>query len=182
MANNLEFERKNIIRDIAVSELLFATGMRVSELCLLQPHNLDLYNKTVLIFGKGAKERVLQIGSEEVMRAVREYINCFKAEIESSNFLFVNRRGQRLSEQSVRFMIATYCRIANISLHITPHMFRHSFATFLLEGDVDIRYIQKNLGHSSITTTEIYTHVSMQKQKEILNNKLTRNRMIVNES
>lgn len=179
--DNTGLNRKPVIRDIAVSELLFATGMRVSELCCLQPGDLDLHNKKVLIYGKGAKERVLQIGSEDVMNAVREYINCFREEIESGNYLFVNSQGNRLSEQSVRIMVVKYCKMADISLHITPHMFRHSFATLLLEEDVDIRYIQRLLGHSSITTTEIYTHVSMQKQKEILNNKLPRNSMKVME-
>lgn len=177
--NNTGLIQKNVIRDIAVSELLFATGMRVSELCCLKPNDLDIYNKKVLIYGKGAKERVLQIGSEEAMNAVKEYIGCFHEEIESGNYLFINRLGKRLSEQSVRIMVVKYCKMANINLHITPHMFRHSFATLLLEEEVDIRYIQRLLGHSSITTTEIYTHVSMQKQKEILNNKLPRNSMKV---
>ena len=86
----------------------------------------------------------------------------------------------KLSDQSVRFMINHYAELAGISQHITPHMFRHSFATLLLEQDVDIRYIQRMLGHSSISTTEIYTHVSSTKQKDILVNKHPRNQMNVN--
>lgn len=85
-----------------------------------------------------------------------------------------------MSDQSVRFMINRYAALAGIEQHITPHMFRHSFATLLLEQDVDIRYIQKMLGHSSISTTEIYTHVSSAKQKDILVNKHPRNFMVVN--
>lgn len=91
----------------------------------------------------------------------------------------INRLKRRLSEQSVREMINKYAKIAGICLHITPHMFRHSFATYLLKEDVDIRYIQHMLGHSSIQTTEIYTHVSMRKQKDILVNKHPRNGVVV---
>lgn len=171
--------QKSIIRDIAVIELLFATGMRISELCSLKQSNLDLENKTVLIFGKGAKERMLQIGNSDVIAALTEYKIYFSDELSETEWLFVNGLQNRLSEQSVRHMINHYADIAGIEMHITPHMFRHSFATLLLEADVDIRYIQKMLGHSSITTTEIYTSVSMNKQKEILEVKHPRNGMRV---
>ena len=92
-------------------------------------------------------------------------------------YFFVNKYGKRLTEQSVRCMINSYCQTCGISMHITPHMFRHSFATLLLEQDVDIRYIQKLLGHSSITTTQIYTHVTSAKQKEIIKTKHPRNNL-----
>lgn len=172
-------QQKCIIRDIAVMELLFATGMRISELCSLKQENLDLENKTVLIFGKGAKERMLQIGNDEVITALTTYKTYFSDELSQTDWLFVNRLQNRLSEQSVRYMINHYANAAGIEMHITPHMFRHSFATLLLEADVDIRYIQKMLGHSSITTTQIYTSVSMNKQKEILEVKHPRNGMKV---
>lgn len=175
------YQQKCIIRDIAVMELLFATGMRISELCSLKQENLDLENKTVLIFGKGAKERMLQIGNDEVIAALATYKTYFSDELSQTDWLFVNRLQNRLSEQSVRYMINHYADTAKIEMHITPHMFRHSFATLLLEADVDIRYIQKMLGHSSITTTQIYTSVSMNKQKEILEVKHPRNVMKVEE-
>lgn len=171
------YQKKNILRDIAVIELLFATGMRISELCSLSQLNVDLQSGTVLIFGKGSKERFLQIGNQDVIHALARYKEAFADELSECSWLFVNRLGHRLSEQSVRLMINHYCEKADIEMHITPHMFRHSFATLLLEADVDIRYIQKMLGHSSITTTEIYTNVSMNKQKEILTNKHPRNGM-----
>ena len=101
-------------------------------------------------------------------------------DIDSCGYFFVNRLQHKLSDQSVRFMINHYAELAGISQHITPHMFRHSFATLLLEQDVDIRYIQRMLGHSSISTTEIYTHVSNSKQKDILVHKHPRNQMDVN--
>ncbi len=174
------YQLRCCIRDIAVIELLFATGMRVSELCSLKPMNIDLENNTVLIYGKGAKERILQIGNPDVISALTLYQETFKEDIEACGYFFVNRLQHKLSDQSVRFMINHYAGLAGIEQHITPHMFRHSFATLLLEQDVDIRYIQKMLGHSSISTTEIYTHVSNVKQKDILVNKHPRNLMVVN--
>lgn len=174
------YQRRCCIRDIAVIELLFATGMRISELCSLKPSDIDLENNTVLIYGKGAKERILQLGNPEVLSALILYQDTFKEDIACCEYFFVNRLKHRLSDQSVRFMINHYAELAGIEQHITPHMFRHSFATLLLEQDVDIRYIQKILGHSSISTTEIYTHVSNNKQKDILVNKHPRNLMEVN--
>lgn len=167
------------IRDIAVIELLFATGMRISELCSLKTESIDLKSSNVLIYGKGAKERILQIGNPAVLKALSLYQETFKEEIAVCGYFFVNRLQHKLSDQSVRFMIDRYAKLAGIEQHITPHMFRHSFATLLLEQDVDIRYIQRMLGHSSISTTEIYTHVSNVKQKEILVKKHPRNLMVV---
>ena len=175
-----EYQLRCYIRDIAVIELLFATGMRISELCSLKPTDIDLENNTVLIYGKGAKERILQLGNPDVLSALISYQDTFKNEINYCGYFFVNKLKHKLSEQSVRFMIKHYAELAGIEQHITPHMFRHSFATLLLEQDVDIRYIQKMLGHSSISTTEIYTHVSNNKQKDILINKHPRNLMEVN--
>ena len=174
-----EYELRCCIRDIAIIELLFATGMRISELCSLKPKDIDLQSSNILIYGKGAKERILQIGNPEVLSALISYRDTFEKDIAACGYFFVNRLKQRLSDQSVRFMIDHYARLAGIEQHITPHMFRHSFATLLLEQDVDIRYIQRMLGHSSISTTEIYTHVSNAKQKDILVHKHPRNLMEV---
>lgn len=178
---NSEYQLRCCIRDIAVIELLFATGVRISELCSLKPSDIDLTGNTVLIYGKGAKERILQLGNPDVIAALNLYRETFRDSIDSCGYFFVNKLHRKLSDQSVRFMINRYAELAGISQHITPHMFRHSFATLLLEQDVDIRYIQKMLGHSSISTTEIYTHVSNTKQKDILVNKHPRNLMDINE-
>lgn len=175
-----EYQRRCCIRDIAVMELLFATGMRISELCSLKPSDIDLESNNILIYGKGAKERVIQLGNQEVISALVQYRETFREDIEVCGYFFVNRLQHKLSDQSVRFMINHYAELAGITQHITPHMFRHSFATLLLEQDVDIRYIQRMLGHSSISTTEIYTHVSNAKQKDILVHKHPRNLMEVN--
>lgn len=176
-----EYQHKNIQRDVAVLELLFATGVRVSELCSLKNEDVDLFNGHIKIYGKGAKERIVQIGSSDVLLCLKEYKDSFTSEINECKFFFINKRGNRLSEQSVRFMINKYVDMGGIPLHITPHMFRHSFATLLLEEDVDIRYIQRLLGHSSIVTTQIYTHVTSQKQKNILTLKHPRNKLFFNE-
>ncbi len=165
------YQKKSILRDIAVAELLFSTGMRISELCTLTPASVNLQDGVILIYGKGAKERKIQIGNADVLSILQEYQRTFEAEIANCGYFFVNRMQHRLAEQSVRNMINKYTAIASIPLHITPHMFRHSFATCLLEADVDIRYIQEMLGHSSITVTEIYTHVAMAKQRDILTKK-----------
>ena len=175
-----DYQLRCCVRDIAVIELLFATGMRISELCSLKPESIDLESGNILIYGKGAKERVIQIGNPEVISALLLYQEYFEEDIAACGYFFVNKRKNKLSDQSVRFMIKRYAEIAGITQHITPHMFRHSFATLLLEQDVDIRYIQQMLGHSSISTTEIYTHVSNKKQKDILVNKHPRNFIKVN--
>lgn len=168
-----------VLRDIAVLELLFATGMRVSELCSLQPSSVNLIEGVIKVHGKGSKERIVQIGNGAVISAVTTYYQAFSASITETGWFFVNRLGSQLSDQSVRFMIQKYATLAGIDQHITPHMFRHSFATLLLEEDVDIRYIQQLLGHSSITTTQIYTQVSSKKQRDILTTKHPRNKISV---
>lgn len=165
------YQRDCALRDVAVIELLFATGMRISELCSLKISDVNLYDRTVLIYGKGAKERIIQIGNDDVIIILNTYKNTFLTEMQKCNHFFANPNGTALSDQSVRRMIKKYTSLAGIELHITPHMFRHTFATSLLEADVDIRYIQEMLGHSSINITEIYTHVAMSKQRDILTTK-----------
>lgn len=137
------------------------------------------YIPKITPLGKGAKERIVTITNQDVLMALQNYRIAFSEEIKSIGYLFVNRIDSRLSEQSVRTIINNYVGKANINRHLTPHMFRHSFATLLLEEDVDIRYIQQILGHSSITTTQIYTHVSTKKQSDILSLKHPRNRLSI---
>ena len=162
------YQRKNALRDAAVIEMLFATGMRISELCSLHAGDVNLYEYTILIYGKGSKERMIQLGNDDVIRILTEYQKTFQNQIHMCDYFFVNQNGSPLSDQSIRRMINKYASLAAIEMHITPHMFRHTFATSLLEADVDIRYIQEMLGHSSINITEIYTHVAMSKQRDIL--------------
>jgi len=162
------------LRDRAILETLFATGIRVSELCSLKVKDISIDDGVIKIMGKGAKERIVQIRNSEVISSLQRYQTSNKFE---SEYFFVNRQAARISEQSVRFMIRRLCNTADVPQHITPHMFRHSFATLLLEEDVDIRYIQRMLGHSSIQTTQIYTQVTMEKQRQILTLKHPRNKI-----
>lgn len=163
-----KYQQRNALRDAAVIELLFATGMRISELCALGADDVNLFDQTILIYGKGAKERRIQIGNDDVAKVLSEYKDAYLTKIQQCGHFFASQSGNPLSDQCVRRMINKYTDLAAIDMHITPHMFRHTFATCLLEADVDIRYIQEMLGHSSITVTEIYTHVATAKQREIL--------------
>ena len=167
------------LRNTAMVELMFATGLRVSELCSLNAEHIDLCHGNIRIMGKGKRERILQVGNPEVMSILRRYAKENAVCKNETGFFFINRLSTRISEQSVRFLIKRLCNKAKINQKITPHMFRHSFATLLLEEDVDIRYIQRMLGHSSIVTTQIYTQVSMEKQRQILTVKHPRNRISV---
>lgn len=164
-------------RDIAVVELLFATGIRVSELCELTCNAIDLKQATIKVFGKGSKERVIQICSTAVLKILKQYQQQFAP----FEYFFVNRLGNRLSTQSVRLLIKRCRDRTGLEKKISPHTFRHTFATLLLEEDVDIKYIQNLLGHSSITTTQIYTHVNMNKQKKLLSSKHPRKKMNLDE-
>ena len=178
-SSKTSYSIKSASRNVAILELLFATGARVSEICSLTPKAVNTTDYTIKIYGKGSKERIIQIENDDVKKAINNYQKLFKEEILSCGYFFVNKLHHRLTDQSVREMINKYSKLAGSNIHITPHMFRHSFATLLLEEDVDIRYIQKLLGHSSITTTQIYTHVSMSKQKEILAAKHPRNKISI---
>lgn len=160
-------------------ELLLSTGLRVSELCSLSFSDIDSEQGFVRIYGKGSKERILQITNLSVIEALTNYRCLWGNQPETAGFFFCNRLGHRLSEQSVRLMIKRYAQLANIAESITPHMFRHTFATLLLEEDVDIRYIQRILGHSSIMTTQIYTHVTNCRQRDILTTKNPRNKIYI---
>lgn len=159
------------VRDIAIVEMLFATGMRVSELCSLRNRDVDLTSGIVRIIGKGNKERVIQLCQTETLSALQNWIVYKQGSSASESPFFTNRLHNSLSTQSVRHMIRHINTAIGLDKHITPHTFRHTFATLLLEEDVDMRYIQKLLGHSSITTTQIYTHVNPSKQREILQHK-----------
>ncbi len=166
------FSRFEALRNVVVVELLFATGARVSEIAGLKKENIDIRTGAVSIKGKGDKERLIQICNKETLKILKDYYSLCRDKINASGgYFLINRLGGRLSDQSIRKIIKNLSLDAGIQRHITPHVFRHSFATLLLEKDVDIKYIQLLLGHSSIMTTQIYTHVNRAKQKKILRTK-----------
>ena len=167
------FQKQITLRNVIVLELLFSTGMRVSEVSNLKIKNIDLKSNNIYIFGKGSKERIMCLANQKLSLLINDYLETRNSE---SQFLFVNKLGNVYSEQSIRNMVDTYAKAAGVELHITPHMFRHTFATALLDEDVNIRYIQQLLGHSSIVTTQIYTHISTNKIRHILEEKHPRNR------
>ena len=129
-----DYQRKNSLRDIAVIELLFATGMRISELCSLKLNDVNLYDKSILIYGKGSKERKIQIGNDMVLRALENYRNSFLNEMKDCRHFFATQSGRTLSDQSIRRMINKYTSLASIDLHITPHMFRHPYVKHKLKN------------------------------------------------
>ena len=163
-------EDLRVLRDIVVLELLFSTGIRVSELCKLSPQTVQLseHKLRLLINGKGRKERIIQIETPEILHILRTYCCRCGEQIHEANALLLNNRKMPLSQQSVRRIIRRYLLRLHVTQPVTPHMFRHTFATSLLEAGMDIRYIQALLGHSSISTTQIYTHVAAERQTALL--------------
>lgn len=165
------------VRNVAIVELLFVSGMRVSELCDLRLCDVDLSLGRLRITGKGNKERIVDICQRDPLRILTKWVAYRSNATSQKESFFINRLGRKLAPQSVRWLIRHLATKAGIEKHVTPHTFRHTFATLLLEEDIDITYIQHLLGHSSIVTTQIYTHVNLQKQHEILSVKHPRRRI-----
>jgi integrase/recombinase XerD len=168
-----------LLRDTAVVEVIFATGARVSEVCHLALDDVDLADGWVRILGKGARERVVQICDGGVVAALNAYRLIRDGVAPRDAYFFLNRHGRRLSEQSVRGLLQRHASRAGVDGPVRPHLLRHSVATLLLEEGVDIRHIQHLLGHSSIATTQIYTHVNARNQREVLTSKHPRRRLRV---
>lgn len=165
------------LRDVAMIEIFFATGARVYEISNIKAECVNLNSGLIKIMGKGGKERYIQVVTPEILEILKKYYMYNCKEIKKSGFFFINSRGTRYTEQSIRLMMKKYARMAGIERNITPHMFRHSFATYLIEEGVDVSCVQQILGHSSIKTTQIYIHIAAKKQAEILKELHPRNRM-----
>ena len=159
----------NGTRDRAILEIMYATGMRVSEANQLKTVSVNLEVGFVKCHGKGGKERIVPLG-KVAEKAVRKYLEGPRKKLAAKSgdhHLFLSRLGKKLSRQSIWKMIQQYASLAGIKKHITPHTLRHSFATHLLEGGAELRGVQEMLGHSDISTTQIYTHVTKDKLKKV---------------
>ncbi|MEM5028433.1 tyrosine recombinase XerC [Bacillus pumilus] len=152
-------------RNQAILELLYATGMRVSELCSLKESDLDLSMDTVLVQGKGSKQRYVPFGSY-AHEALITYLEDGRLKLKAKGkdradaYVFLNQRGAPLTDRGVRFILTELMKKASGTLHIHPHMLRHTFATHLLNEGADLRSVQELLGHSNLSSTQVYTHVS----------------------
>lgn len=174
---NDKASRKFMLRDVAVIEVFFATGARVYEISNIRDDSINLNTGLIRLMGKGGKERYVQISNTSILEVLKKYYNENEQSIKKSGYFFVNNRESRYTEQSIRLMLKKYTKQAGIERNITPHMFRHSFATYLIEEGVDVSCVQQILGHSSIKTTQIYIHIAAKKQAEILKELHPRNNM-----
>jgi integrase/recombinase XerC len=156
------------LRDLSMFELLYSSGLRLSELAALNLADLDLNDRTVFVStGKGGKSRVLPVGNKAIT-AIQHWLSHRKQlTTEKELALFVSVRGTRLSQRGIQLRLSRWCLIKGLSSHIHPHMLRHSFASHLLESSQDLRAVQELLGHSNISTTQIYTHLDFQHLTEI---------------
>ena len=156
------------LRDRAMLELLYATGLRVSELVFLRTSNINLVEGFLLCRGKGGKERIVPVG-EPASQSVKSYLDKARPHFIKTpvDWLFLTNRGKPFTRQGFWKMMKRYAAGAGIQENISPHVFRHSFATHLLEGGADLRSVQLMLGHSQITTTQIYTHVTRKQLRRI---------------
>ncbi len=158
------------LRDKAILELFYACGVRISELLNLKISDLFFSEEMIRVFGKGSKERLIPIG-ESAVNWITKYLQnsrpLLMKKLKSENYVFLNTRGTKLSRMGVWKIVDRYVNEAGIKKEVHPHTFRHSFATHLLEGGADLRAVQEMLGHSDISTTQIYTHIDREYIKQV---------------
>ena len=176
--NNVKIETPAGFRNRVILELLWATGMRVSELSNLNFGDLNLEENEIRVFGKGAKERIVLV-SERAKKYLNQYISSARSlltpgyeigEIKESTPLFINNTGYRLQNATIRKVINEIVEKIELPKKVTPHVFRHSFATKLIENGADLRVVQELLGHAGISNTQIYTHISMKHMRDVYEN------------
>ena len=163
-----EFDTPTSIRDVAIVELLYATGARVSEICGLDLEDIDFHRNTIRVLGKGNKERVIPMGAPAV-KALNIYLENARSLLEnekSARAAFLGSRGKRIDQRAVRTIVYEALSALEAVERMGPHALRHSAATHLLEGGADLRTVQEILGHSSLATTQIYTHVSTDRLRQ----------------
>lgn len=169
--NSVDLSKPEGHRNKAIIEVMYGCGLRVSEVVNLRISNLHFRDNYIRIIGKGDKERLVPIG-HTAQKAINLYMEGFRQQLKirkgEEDFVFLNRRGSRLSREMIFMMIKERAAVVGIRKTISPHTFRHSFATHLVEGGADLRAVQEMLGHESITTTEIYTHLDREYVKNII--------------
>lgn len=155
---------KDGVRDRLIIEMLYATGVRVSELVNIKLNDIDFNNKRIIVCGKGNKERIVYYGdyAEEVLN---KYLKTHVRK--NNNYLFLNSKGEQITDGGIRYIIDNIMKKLSIKTHVTPHVLRHTFATDMLNNGCDIKVVQELLGHSSLKATEIYTHVTNEHLKEV---------------
>ena len=166
-AKNRERKDDLKLRDQAIIELLYATGVRVSELIAIKIGAIDFKNRTIRVFGKGRKERMV-IFSKSCLKTLLDYLKNSPTK-HFSDFLFTNAKGEQLTARGIEYILDQIQNKCGIQLGLHPHMLRHTFATHLLEGGADLRVIQELLGHESINTTQVYTHITEEAMKQQFN-------------
>ncbi len=162
----LKARTKTGLRDMALLELLYSSGLRISELCQLNVEDVDVWTGMVRVFGKGSREREVPVG-ETAQKAIRAYVESRPKALRRGVALFLNPRGFRLSDRGARGIVSKWVRTAALRHQISPHAFRHSFATHLLNRGCDLRSVQEMLGHRNLTTTQNYTHVTTEHLKKV---------------
>ncbi|OWR30588.1 recombinase XerC [Saccharibacillus sp. O23] len=172
-----DYRRLIAARNLAIIELLFSTGIRIGELVRIDLQDLNIGERTLLIFGKGRKERILYLSSKEVVASLKNWIKLRERLAPQDQALFINKYGHRLTIYSIEDIFYKYRDAARITPGATPHALRHTFATNLLDNGADLRSVQEILGHSSVSTTEIYTEVSIQRKKNVLSKFNPRNKL-----
>lgn len=172
-----DFRRSICARNDVIIELLYVIGIRIGELVAINVEHIDLKEQTILIFGKGRKERILYISSQDVINEIKAWLHIREGFTPKTNGLFVNKYGNRLSIYSVENIFYKYRDLAGINKKATPHYLRHSFATHLLNNGADLRAVQEILGHTNVSTTQIYTEVSVERKKDVLSKFNPRNRL-----
>lgn len=155
-------------RDQAILETLYSSGLRISELVSLDIRAIDLINGLLLVVGKRSKERIVPLG-EAALESIQKYLEqrTRNFSVDSEKALFINQRGKRLSDRWIRKMLLQRLKQIGLNKTVSPHALRHSFATHLLNAGCDLRAVQEMLGHASLSTTQIYTHISLEKMKKV---------------
>jgi tyrosine recombinase XerC len=158
--------QKQSLRDAALLELLYSSGLRIEELCQLNVEDIDLWGGMVRVFGKGSRERLVPLG-QMAQKTIRAYMESRPASLRRASPLFLNPRSTRISSRGARNIVGKWVKQAALHQKVSPHSFRHSFATHLLDRGCDLRSVQEMLGHRNLTTTQVYTHVSPEHLKKV---------------